>query len=207
MLELPVTIRVPLPEEMPHREDIEEILQKRKQARIQEGFTYAPNDTQQLPFTFYAAVNVNNSRLWEVFSALTALFPDEELSCVYGLHEEEPVSTNYFSKEHVLTTLEKYSTELAQDAALEFGILLHTKQSLTELFVTESKYIKFWGSDKEAFMKLMIDFDIPQVPKLAFVDEYPKITMPLRSFVPSAKHPESVIRGLDSAFEVDRSAL
>lgn len=207
MLELPVTIRVPLPEEMPHREDIEEILQKRKQARIQEGFMYTPNDTQQLPFTFYAAINVNNSRLWQVFSALTQLFPDEELSCVYGLTEEEPVTTGYFAKAHVLATLEKYRTELAQDASLEFGLLYHTKETLIELFVTESKYIKFWGSDRPALIRLMLEFGIPQAQHLAFIDEYPKISMPLRNFVPAAKHPESVIRGLDSAFEIDRSAL
>ncbi|GGH78302.1 hypothetical protein HNQ91_003898 [Filimonas zeae] len=207
MLELPVTIRVPLPHEMPHREDMEEILQKRKQARIQEGFMYTPNDTQQLPFTFYAAINVNNSRLWEVFAALTALFPDKELSCVYGLHDEEPVTTGYFPRAHVLATLEKYRTELTQDAWLEFGLLFHTKETLIELFITESKYIKFWGSDRAALVKLMLDFGIPQVQNLAFIDEYPKISTPLRNFVPTAKHPESVIRGLDSAFEIDRSAL
>lgn len=207
MLEMPVTIRVPRPEEMAHRTDIEEILEKRKYARIQEGFVYTANETQQLPFTFYAAINVNNSRLWEVFMAMTALFTEDEICCVYGLKEDEPVTTGYFDKKKVLTTLEKYKTELVKDGMLEFGLLLHTKKQLTELFITESKYIKFWGSDKEAFIQLMLHFNIPQVPTLAFIDEYPKITEPLRRFVTDARLPETVVDGLDRSFNIDRSAL
>ncbi|BAV09452.1 hypothetical protein [Filimonas lacunae] len=204
---MPVTIRVPLPEEMAHRVDIEELLARRKLAPIEEGFVYTANETQQLPFTFYAAINVNNSRLWEVFTALSQLFPDEELSCVYGLYEEEPVTTDYFPKQQVMAQLQKYATELAKDAMLEFGLLLHTKAQLVELFVTESKYIKFWGSDKAAFVQLMLDLGIPQKTKLAFIDEYPKITEPLRRFVPNAQLPQTVVYGLDRAFGVDRSAL
>lgn len=204
---MPVTIRVPSADEMSHREDIEEILYKRQQARIEEGFVYTANETQQLPFTFYAAINVNNFRLWEVFTALTGLFPEEELSCVYGLTEEEAVTTGYYAREYVMATLDKYETELSQDASLEFGLLLHTKERLVELFVTESKYIKFWGSDKESFIQLMLAFQLPQIPGLAFIDEYPKVTTSLRQFVPTARHPESVIYGLDKAFDIDRGAL
>lgn len=204
---MPVTIRVPLASEMAHREDIEEILYKRQQARIEEGFVYTSNETQQLPFTFYAAINVNNSRLWEVFTGLVDLFPEEELSCVYGLQEEETITTGYYAKKYVMQVLEQYKTELSQDASLEFGLLLHTKERLVELFITESKYIKFWGSDKEAFVQKMLEFNLPQAPGLAFIDEFPKVTSPLRQFVRTAKHPESVIHGLDKAFDIDRQAL
>lgn len=201
MLELPVSIRVPLPEEMPHREDIHELLQKRSKANITEGFVRTPNDTQQLPFRFYAAINVNNSRLWDVFMALTSLLPDE-ISCVYGLHDEEPSTTGYFTKDYVLTELQKYRAELSQDGSLEFGLLFHTKDKLVELYVSESKYIKFWGSDTEAFVQLMIEWGIPPKDKLEFIDEYPKIVEPLRKFIPTAQHPETVIRQLNRAFGV-----
>jgi hypothetical protein len=200
LLEIPVTIRVPTPDEMDHREDIHELLQKRKRANIVEGFDLQPNETQQLPFKFYAAINVNHSRLWEVFEALANTFPEgEEVSCVYGLEEEEPVTTGYFPRQQVLAELRKFKTELTGDASLSFGLLLHTKEMLMELFVTESKYIKFWGSNKESFVQQMLAFDIRPVPQLEFVDEYPKITEPLRKFVPAAKHPKTVIHGLGEA--------
>ena len=199
MLELPITIRVPEPSEMEHREDIHELLQKRKQARIVEGFDLQPNDTQQLPFKFYAAINVNHSRLWQVFEALAHTFPDEEISCVLGTEDEEPVTTGYYPKQQVLNELLKYKTELSSDASLSFGLLLHTREVLVELFVTEAKYIKYWGSNKEAFVQAMLALDIRPVQKLEFVDEYPKITEPLRKFVPNARHAKTVIHHIKEA--------
>jgi len=97
MLRLPVTIRVPLPAEMPHRTDIEELLEKRKNANIVEGYTMRANETRQLPFSFYGEININNSRLWDLFMALSELFP-KEICCSYGLNKDEAVTTGYFPK-------------------------------------------------------------------------------------------------------------
>ncbi|RFM30119.1 hypothetical protein [Deminuibacter soli] len=201
MLQLPVSIRIPQANEMAHRPDIDALLNKRSSANIVQGFTITPNNTPQLPFKYYAAINVHNNKLWELFSALTGMLPDE-VSCVYGLHDDEPITTGYFAKDYVLKVLQQYRIELSQDGTLEFGLLFHTKDTLVELFVTASKYIKFWGMDMDAFVKIMLDQEIPSKEQLEFVDEYPKIVEPLRDFIPSAKHPESVIHQLNIAFEV-----
>src|SRR5436305_15048400 len=117
MLILPVTVRVPLPHELPHREDIEELLVKRKQANITEGFITHPNKTPQLHFTFYAEININNNRLWQLFFALANELPDE-VHCVYGLTEEEATTTGYFPKEKVIATLSRFEKELTMDCSL-----------------------------------------------------------------------------------------
>jgi hypothetical protein len=203
MLELPVTIRLPRRGEMRHRTDLEELLEKRKEAQIVQGFDMKDNKTPQLPYDFYAAINVHNSKLWEVFLSLTEAFPTQA-NCVYSLNELHQATTGKLAKAEILKTLTGFKTELTQDGNLSFGLLHHTKESLIELTVTESKYIKFWGKDKASFLNSMASFSIPQRPRLEFIDEYPKVVEPLSRFVPSARKPEDVIKSLDRAFNVQR---
>ena len=58
MLELPVTIRLPRRGEMRHRTDLDELMEKRKEALIVQGYDLKDNKTPQLPHNFYAAINV-----------------------------------------------------------------------------------------------------------------------------------------------------
>jgi hypothetical protein len=203
MLQLPITVRVPLPAEAPHRTDIEEILEKRMQANIREGYTIRSNETRQLPFSFYGEININNSRLWDLFIALAEMFP-AEISCVYGLYESEAVTTRSFPKAAMLKILLDYRQELTQDCFLEFGILYHTRHELIEIFVSESKYIRYWGSDRNSFLQCMKEFGLSEIPRLAFIDDYPKIVEPLKKFIPTARKPEEVVRGLDKEFNIVR---
>ncbi len=205
MLKLPITVRIPTDEELDYRPDIEEILQKRRDANIREGYVLEMNENKRLPFRFQAAININNTRLWDLFLALAATLP-QKVSCVYGLHEEEAATTAQLQKDFVLAQLGKYREELTQECQLEFGLLFQTKDLLIELSVTESKYIRYWGAELERLRLLMQSFHIPPVPGLAFIDEYPKVVTPLRDLVPAAKAPETVIYYLDQAFQVDRQA-
>lgn len=205
MLELPPTVRVPIAGEMSHRPDMDELLQKRKRARITPGYLIKPNNTRQLSYRFHAAINVNNSNLWQLFLALAATLPDK-ISCVYGIHEEEAITTDPLQKTFILTELEKYNTELSQDTQLEFGLLYHTKDLLIELSVTDSKYIKYWGVELERFKLIMQSFGLPAIDDLEFIDEYPKVVTSLRMVLPTAKAPESVLYHLNHAFRVEREA-
>jgi hypothetical protein len=206
MLALPITIRIPADEEISYRPDVEEIIRKRRKARIQQGYTLALNEAgaHRLPYRFLATINIDNNRLWDLFQALAATLP-AKVSCVYGLYEDESATTALLQKQFVLNELEKYREELTQDCQLEFGLLFQTKDVLIELSVSESKYIRYWGVELERFKLLMQSFHLPPVNGLEFIDEYPKIVTPLRDLIPSAKAPESVIYYLDQAFHVDRS--
>jgi hypothetical protein len=199
MLELPVTIRLPRRGEMRHRTDLDELMEKRKEALIVQGYDLKDNKTPQLPHDFYAAINVHNSRLWDVFIALSEAFPDS-LHAVYGMNEPDTVTTGILSKHEVISRFSECKTELTQDGHLSFGLLHHSSTALLELTVTESKYIRFWGKDKAAFLTCMAGFSIPQRPRLEFVDEYPKVVEPLNKFIPNARKPGEVIKKLNSAF-------
>jgi hypothetical protein len=203
MLELPITIRTAKAEEIPHRGDVSELLEKRQTANIVEGYMLKPNRTPQLPFKFYAEININNSRLWDLLVALTAQLP-EEVSCSYGLSEEEAVSTVYQDTAAIMQVLSGYKVELTQDCYLEFGMVTNSRERLIEISVAACKYIKFWGVDEVAFKKCMQDFKLREIVRLEFIDEYPKIIKPLTDFIKTARTSAQVIQGLDRAFNIER---
>ncbi len=93
------------------------------------------------------------------------------------------------------------------DCNLEFGLLSHTRDRLTELFVSECKYLKFWGSDQDAFAACMVHFRLPHIQRLEFADEYPKIVVPLRTVLPGAAPTSDVIAHFDRAFNVNRETF
>ena len=202
MLMIPATVRVPKPSDFPHREDIEDLLQKRREANITEGFITKSNKTPLLPFTFTADININNNRLWQLFLVLASDMPST-ISCTYGLYEDDPVTTSYLPKEDILNTLSRFEKELTMDCSIEFSLLYHTKQALMEVFVTESKYIKFSGSNKEQFLQHMNNFQLKEIRSISFIDEHPKVVLPLRDVLPSARRTEDVLWSFNRAFGVE----
>ncbi len=202
MLELPVTVRIPRPEEMPHRPDIEELLLKRKRAEITEGYKITPSSIRQLPFAFQAEININNSNLWNLMLELLNLLPGQ-ICCEYSLNEDETATTEYFPKEAVLEKIFPYRQELMQDCSLQLSLYAHTINELTELIVTPAKYIRFSGSNKESFLQCMSDFNLTEIPGIAFIDEYPKIVEPLRKFIATARRPDDVIWSLNRACGIE----
>ena len=199
MLELPPTIRFPRKNELPKNSDAFELLEKAKTANIVEGFTIQKNTSQDLPFEFYAEININNSRLWQLFISLANLFP-AEVSCIYNLSDEETIYGEYLEKEFILSKIEEYQKELSQDCDLEFGLVFDSDERFEEVFVTETKYIKFWGNDEKKFRNSMKDFGLKEVQNLNFIDEFPKVIKPLSKFDKNVMQSEDVIEKLNSVF-------
>lgn len=199
MLELPPTIRLPRPDELPDNPEVFQRLKERENANIVEGYILSDNTTHDLPFTFYAEINIDNSRLWDLFKALANILPDN-LSCIYNWYEEEPIFSIYKDKNILLNQLDIYKTELTQDCNLELGLIYHTDDKLEEVFIADSKFLKVWGNNKIAFRQLMNDFRLNEVSGLNFVDEFPKIVEPLAMFNEKAKSTETIIQELNDFF-------
>ena len=195
-LELPKTIRIPEPAELEESADMQELLQQREQAQIREGFELQVNETPEQPDAFYAAINVNHSRLWDVFMQLAAGFSKGEMSCIISVEGEAPVTTGSFPKQQMLTELRKYRLELTNDTSLSFGLLLQTEDAMIKLWVTKSKYIQYWGINQTMFEKQMRMRGIRSVPGLEFVDAYPMVTEPLHTFYPGARDARTVVKKL-----------
>lgn len=202
MLELPVTIRIPLAEEMPHRDDIETLLARREKAVIEEGYKLTLNNNPKLNWHFHAEININNSRLWKLLMALAEDLP-AQLYCEYSHVDDEPLSSDYLTKPELLQQLSPFERELVQDAHLHFSLVSNQTSALSEIAVTPCKYIRFTGSNIDAFRKHMSAFNLKEIPVLSFVDEHPYLTEPLRKFVPTARRSEDVIWSLNRVFGID----
>jgi hypothetical protein len=184
-LELPKTLRTPKADEVPMNSSIIERLKKRETANIVEGYTLKLKDdnpeNNDLPFEFYAEINIDNSKLWNLFLSLTELLP-QEVALLSGHIDAEINYGNYYDKKHILSFIKKYEKELVADTFMNFGLIFQTDEVLIEIFIDESKYIKFWGVNKNKFEAILQNQGLKEIENLEFVDEYPKVREPLRLF-------------------------
>jgi len=200
MIELPKTIRPARFDEIPKNSTAFERLQKIDNAKIVEGFTFKLKEIdneehKEIPFRFFSEININNSRLWDLIIALTDLLPDLS-SLIIGDSDYEPHYCDYKAKIDLIDSIKKFKIELTEDAFIEWGIIFNDKESLTEIFIPDSKYIKFWGVDIDGFKTIITKFDLNQVEDLEFIDEYPKVREPLRLFENSIMDTNELINEL-----------
>ena len=200
MIELPKTIRPARLDEVPKNSTALERLQKIDKAKIVEGYTFKLKERdnvehKEIPFKFYSEININNSRLWDFVISLSDLLPDVS-ALIVGYSESELKYCDYVEKRVLIENLNKFSTELVEDAFLEWGIIYQDKELLTEIFITDSKYVKFWGMNIDKFKSIMIEFGLKQVDDLEFLDEYPKVREHLRLFDNSIKDTNDLINEL-----------
>ena len=186
MIELPKTIRPARLDEVPKNSTASKRLQDIENSRIVEGYTFKLNaaeneEHKDVPFKFYSEININNSRLWDLLYSLTELLPDVS-SLLIGYSESELFYCDYIAKSDLMDNLKKFKIELTEDAFLDWGIIYNDKESLTEIFIPDSKYIEFWGVDIDGFKSIMTKFDLNQVDDMEFIDEYPKVREPLKLF-------------------------
>lgn len=185
-LEFPITLRFPLPDEVPMDETVLADIKRSETANIVEGYTIKDKDVNPehstMGFEFYSEINIDNSRLWKLFIELTNFLPNE-VTLLSGHIDDDSINTGtYADKKDILHLLNKYEKELTGDTFLEFGLLSHTPEKLIEVFVDETKYIKFWGSDKKLFEQTLKDFGLSNIEDLEFIDEFPKVRLPLTAF-------------------------
>lgn len=173
-LETPRTLRIPNLDEVPRTRDLINAISKSHSANICEGFVLRPNTTNDLPFKFYAEINIDNSRLWDLFTKLTFHLP-EEISLIFNHSDGETIFGKYQNKNSVMKILSNFTVELTQDCFLEFGTIYQTNEFLEEVFVDCTKYIRYWGTDEIWFRATMMEFSISETPNLNFIDEFPKV--------------------------------
>lgn len=125
----------------------------------------------------------------------------EVVAPLFGMSDCEVTYGQYFDKIDVVEFLSKFKRELTQDSFMEFGLLYHDEESLVEVFIADSKYIKFWGSDSVLFQKIMRDFDLNEIENLEFIDEYPKVREPLHLFTEDITDTRELINILTQEFK------
>lgn len=178
-LQLPKTIRFLNEDELPKNPAILKRWEESQYANIIEGYTVNLKDDDNpehasLGFRFYAEINIDNPRLWSLIMALAQTLP-EEVSFLFGHVDVELNYGNYQSKEKTLDFIARYQYELVEDAFINYGFIYNDGETLIEVFVDESKYVKYWGTDEEWFRMIMAEFSLKEEKGLEFVDEFPKV--------------------------------
>lgn len=191
-LETPRTLRTPDLNEVPNTKDLVDAITRSHKAKIIEGYVLKHNYKNELPFLFYAEININNSRLWNLFKELASHLP-EEISLIYNHSDNEPSYGAYQNKYAVIDTLSKFKIELSQDCFLEFGVIHQTDNFFEEVFVDCTKYIRYWGMDEKWFRTTMEKFQLSEVKDLNFMDEFPKVREALRLHFDNVLETEELI--------------
>jgi len=196
MIELPETLRAPRIDEVPMNTSVKERLEKLESANIVEGYKLLSNDENEeqkkIPFNFYVEINIDNSRLWDLIINLSEELPDAA-SLIFGHIDTEPFYGEYQNRKDLLKELKDYKNELIKDTFIEWGIIYNDENKLIEIFISESKYVKFWGVNKSSFQQIMSKLNLQEIKNIEFVDEYPKVREPLTLFEKTALSSEKLI--------------
>jgi len=178
-LVLPKTIRFPEENEVPMNSSVLERLRESKNANIVPDYVFKLKDDNpdniDLPFEFYAEINIDNPQLWSLIITLSEETLPENCALIFGYIDSEINYGFYENKFEILKYLEDYKTELIHDTLLIWGLIYHDNENLTEIYVDESKYLKYWGNNEEKFRNIMNQFNLSEIENLEFIDEYPKV--------------------------------
>lgn len=184
-LELPKTIRFLNEDEIPNNPSILKRWEESKVANIVQGYTFKLNENdaenESIGFDFFVEININNSNLWNLILALSRTLP-EVAAVLFGHVDFDLNYGNYDEKDGILEFISQYKKELTQDAFISFGLIYNDDESLVEIFIDESKYIKYWGKDENFFREIMNYFGLKETENLEFVDGYPKVREVLTRF-------------------------
>jgi len=177
-LKLPITLRFPEENELPKNSSSLEKLFESRNANIVAGFILKQKDenpkNKDLPFKFYAEINVDNPELWSLVIALSETLP-EVCALLFGHSDFEVIYGDYDNKIKILNFLKDYEIELTHDTLLNWGLIYHDEKILIEIFVNESKFLQYWGVNEEKFREIMENFGLNEIENLEFIDEYPKV--------------------------------
>ncbi len=200
MIELPKTIRPAKEHEIPNGSTAMERLKQLSKANIIEGYKIVEDikpqeDQREAFFNFYAEINSDNSKLWNLLMVLANELP-EVSSLIYGHEDCDVEFSEYQSKTELIQKIKRFEIELTQDTFIQWGMIYSDGEKLVEFFVDESKYVKFWGIDVNSFKETMLMFGLNEVDNLEFIDEYPKVREPLSKFRKECLSSEDLINAL-----------
>ncbi len=198
-LKIPFVIRQPNEIDIPKGDSTYNSWKERKSIILEEGYVFALNENQEeLNFDFYCEINVNNPNLWRLSKRLLDNL-EGEAYIVYNLHEDEVRYGDKISITEIIQKLDKIESDILNNCSVSIGII-QNEDKLNEVFIDESKFIKYWGTDEEFLRGIMKDFGIEEREEMKFVDQYPKIVYDWNFVNKEAKTNEELIEYLETEF-------
>lgn len=195
-LKLPFVIRQPNKTDIPAGDSTFLSWKERQSVVLEEGYIFSLNDNKDdSTFKFYSEINVDNPSLWKLSKALLGNL-DGVAYAVYNLHEEEVRYGNKIPLADIIQKLDKIESDILNNCSVSIGVVQYENE-LHEVFIDESKYIKYWGTDETFFKEVMAKFGIEEKQEMDFVDQYPKLVYDWNFVNSSAKTNEELMRYLE----------
>jgi hypothetical protein len=152
----------------------EEAIDRIATANITTGFVR--HDEENKSFTSYFEANIHANNVFAVFRDLVTSLLPEAAAPIIGLKDEEPIFGPYSERDLALKAFEPHVHELQNDGFLEFGMLFGYQGKIEEVFVKSSKHIQVWTSQPELVEQVFEQNNIPLIPDLQFIDQYPMVS-------------------------------
>jgi hypothetical protein len=178
MLVFPEGVKLATSTDIPFDPDLPELLARVNSAKIEPG--YIVHHVNDRLFQYYVEVNVNAPQLWSLFRSLCNVLLPEEVQPVVGDLNEEITRGKYTSTVELLELFEEFQFYLAHDCYLQFGLGKSSSVETCEIFVTATKHFQIWTNSIDDLEDIMSNYGLCRVDNLQFIDEFPRITLPLK---------------------------
>lgn len=198
---LPLGIKIPEFDEIPNKDDIEEIIKNRNSANIVEG--YVLREVKDEKFTHYAEININADKIWDLFVSLSNILIADIAYGIVGFKDEKPILSGFAQKQKILDILYRYKFELSNDGFLTFGMAYYDDFSLNEIYISSFKYFKVWTTNKKGLIEALASFGLSEKRDLNFIDEFPVVSKALSpDKIKGVRHYTQVLDEIYKEFEV-----
>jgi hypothetical protein len=196
-LKIPFVIRQPNEIDIPKGDSTIDSWKERQSIALVEGFVLLENENQKdLNFKFYCEINIDNPKLWKLSKRLLDNI-NGQAYVIYNEHEEEVQYGAEKSISEIIEKLDRIESDILNNCSFSFGVV-QNEDTLNEVFIDESKFIKYWGSDEEFFRKVMKEYEIFEKKEMNFVDGYPKIVYDWNFINNAAKTNEELFEYLET---------
>ena len=178
MLVFPEGVKLATSTDLPFAPNLPELLARVSSAKIEPG--YIVRHVNDRLFQYYVEVNVNAPQLWSLFRSLCDVILPEETQPIVGDINGEITHGKYTSTVKLLELFEIFQFYLAHDCYLQFGLGKSSSAETCEIFVTATKHFQIWTNKIDGLEDVMRDYGLCRVDNLQFIDEFPRITLPLK---------------------------
>ena len=178
MLTFPTGVRLSLPYEIMSGPNKEALIEKIRDALIEQGYVIHTADS--VFYKFYAEVNIDAPQIWSAFRSLCAALLPEKATPIVGEIDDEPLHTGRCRRvTDLLALFEPFEYYLANDCFIQFGLVAQLTTEFAEVFVAPTKHLQIWTNEIEVFKTVMDSYHIAPSEKLQLINEFPRVTTAL----------------------------
>lgn len=174
---LPRGIRFPHPHEFPPGSEAEQARVAR--AQVTTGYRLLPNSGGT--YAAYIQANVHAINLFTVFYDLAFSLVPRVAAPIIAIKDGDTHAGPYTIRAAALRLFEPHKQALQHDGFLAFGLICERDGVTEQVFVQPSKDLLVWTNQPAMARAVLARHQIPEVPALEVMDQYPLVRESLQT--------------------------